>query len=157
MKRFISELKPGYVGPHRQTVRIHLTKLFLETRIRLIDYFKQINKIAITCDMWKATTLSHYLTITAHWFDETFLYRSTVLAFRVIFERHIERNLRSVIDFELQNFGIEKDKISSITTDNASDIKKTAREGGYGISIGCILHILHLVVQNGLALWSNER
>ena len=157
MKSFVSECRPGYVGPHRHSVRIHLTKLFLQTRINLIKYFKSISKFSITCDLWQASTLCHYLTVTAHWFDNSFIYRSTVVAFRIIHERHIEENLRRVLDFELENFEINKNKIASITTDNASDIKKAARVGEYGKSLGCILHIIHLTVQNGLALWSNER
>jgi len=72
-------------------------------------------------------------------------------------ERHIEANLRSVIEFELENFEIDKSKIASITTDNARDIKKASKDGGFGKSLGCISHILNLIVQNGLALWSKER
>jgi hypothetical protein len=157
MKRFISACLPGYVGPHRITVRAHLTKLYLQMRLDLVKYFKTVSKISLTCDLWKATTLHHYLTLTAHWFDKSFIYRSTVLAFRILMERHIEENLRSVIEFELENFEIDKSKIASITTDNARDIKKAAHDGGFGKSLGCISHILNLIVQNGLALWSTER
>jgi hypothetical protein len=157
MKKFIAECKPGYAGPNRVTVRVHLTKLFLKIHDRLRKYFKSIQKISLTCDLWKATTLSHYLTVTGHWFDSCFIYRSTVLAFRIILERHIENNLRNIIDFELSNIGIAKTKIASITTDNGADIKKAARTGEYGYAISCILHVINLIVQNGLCLWSQAR
>jgi hypothetical protein len=157
MKKFIAECRPGYAGPNRVTVRVHLTKLFLKIHDRLRKYFKTIQKISLTCDLWKATTLSHYLTVTGHWFDKSFGYRSTVLAFRIILERHIEKNLKNIIDFELSNIGIAKDKIASITTDNGADIKKAARTGGYGYAISCILHIINSIVQNGLGLWSQRR
>jgi hypothetical protein len=157
MKKFIDECRPGYAGPNRVTVRVHLNKLFLRIHQRLRKYFKTIHKISLTCDLWKATTLSHYLTVTGHWFDNNFIYRSTVLAFRIIIERHNEINLKNLIDFELSNIGIAKTKIAGITTDNGADIKKAARTGGYGYAISCILHIINLIVQNGLGLWSQAR
>jgi len=157
MKNFIDQCKPGYTGPNRDTVRIHLTKFFLKVHERLKNYFKSITKISLTCDLWKATTLSHYLTLTGHWFDKSFGYRSTVLAFRIIRERHVEQNLRTIIDFELANMGIDKSKIASITTDNGADIKKAAKIGGYGNAISCLLHVFNLIVQNGLGLWSQKR
>jgi hypothetical protein len=157
MKNFIDQCRQGYTGPSRATVRIHLTKLFLKIHDRLKTYFKTVTKISLTCDLWKATNLSHYLTLTGHWFDKSFGYHSTVLAFRIILERHIEKNLRTIIDFELSNLGIEKSKIASITTDNGADIKKAARVGQYGNAISCLLHIFNLVVQNGLSLWSHKR
>jgi hypothetical protein len=157
MKNFIAQCRPGYTGPSRATVRIHLTKLFLKIHECLEKYFKSVTKMSLTCDLWKATNLSHFLTLTGHWFDKSFGYRSTVLAFRIIVERHIEKNLRTVIDFELSNLGIEKSKIASITTDNGADIKKAAKLGGYGNAISCLLHIFNLIVQNGLGLWSNKR
>jgi hypothetical protein len=157
MKNFISQCKQGYSGPSRATVRIQLTKTFLKVHERLEIYFKSILKMSLTCDLWKATTLSHYLTLTGHWFDKSFGYRSTVLAFRIILERHIEQNLRTIIDFELENLGIDKSKIASITTDNGADIKKAAKLGGYGNAISCLLHVFNLIVQNGLGLWSQKR
>ena len=35
MKNFITRLKPGYVGPHRKTVRRKITNYYFTNRLRL--------------------------------------------------------------------------------------------------------------------------
>ena len=156
MAKFVDELRPGYVGPDRKTVRWHLTRFYYAMKSALRKYFQQILKIALTADLWKALTLYHYITVTAHWFDIDFFYHSTVLGFRVVHERHVAKNLGHIIKLELQDFEIPISKISSITTDNGADIKKSAKSE-FKESWSCLLHILNLIVQNGLALWSNKR
>ena len=54
---------------------------------------KKVVKIALTGDLWKASTLYHYLTLTAHWFDPQLFYHSTVLGFRFDYESHLAKNL----------------------------------------------------------------
>ena len=156
MAKFVSELRPGYSGPNRRTVRVHLTNFYYAVKAALREYFQKVLKIALTGDLWKASTLYHYLTLTAHWFDSQFFYHSTVLGFRIVYERHLAKNLANIINFELKDYHISPTQISSITTDNGGDMKKAAKSC-FNEWWSCLLHILNLIVQNGLGLWSKKR
>jgi hypothetical protein len=62
---------------------------------------------------------------------------------------HISINIKSHLNYDINFYGIQN-QIMSITTDNASDMKK-ATENGFGTCFGCFAHILNLVLKNGLS------
>ena len=56
-------------------------------------------------------------------FNRFFQYKSIVFGFRHVVGQHTAVNLKAYIDFKLKALNVSSAKISSITTDNAQDIK----------------------------------
>ncbi len=156
MAKFLNFIKPGYKGPHRKTIRRHVGVRYNDFKIQLKTKLKKVVKIALTTDLWKSNGSKDHLTITGHFFNKSFEYQSTILGFQVVQGQHTSENLRASIKKSLDNLSIETNQIASITTDNASDIKN-ATSHGFGLRNGCLCHILNLVVQNGLRLWTNTK
>ena len=156
MKKFISVIKPGYFGPHRKTVRRLLSINYFKNRNRLKNHLSKITKIALTSDCWRSNAATDFICLTGHFFNHLFEYKSIVFGFRNVIGQHTSANLKAYIEYELKSLDISPIKISSITTDNAQDIKN-ATSVGFGIRIGCLCHILNLVVQNGLELWTTKK
>ena len=61
MKKCIAKLKPGYVGPHRKTVRRKITNYYFENPIRLKSYLMSLSHIALTCDCWRSNAATDFI------------------------------------------------------------------------------------------------
>jgi hypothetical protein len=95
----------------------------------------------------------YHIGITGHLYDKNFKFYSLQFGFRRILGRHFANRIKNYLQYEVNQLGIEN-KIVSITTDNASDIKK-ATKSGFGWRFSCSAHNLNLTVKNGLPLWGN--
>jgi hypothetical protein len=69
--------------------------------------------------------------------------------FRHVKEKYTSANIKAHLKHELDFYGIT-DNIVSITTDNASDMKKATTDTGFGLRFGSFTHILNLILVNGL-------
>jgi len=70
---------------------------------------------------------------------------------------HIAEHLQKYILHEIKSLKI-CDKRCSITTDNASNVVSTTSNMNYfGTRISCLVHIVNLVVQDGVKLWDKKR
>jgi hypothetical protein len=153
--RMLQTIKPGYVGPHRNTVTNHLKNKYFAARVKFRDVLNSITHLALTCDLWKNNALNHHICITVHFFNQFYEYISAVLGFRHINGAHTSANLSNYISSELKQLNIDQSKIVATTVDNASDIKKAA--SSFGVRFSCLCHLLNLTVQNGLQLWSQKK
>ena len=151
MRRFLSIAVPGYVGPHRVTVQKRLKPLYHEMRQKMKEELKKVNHVALTTDFWKSLSGSYFLCLTVHYFNKDFDYINLVAGFRRVKGEHTSERIKKFISYEIEKLQI-KDKVVSITTDNANDIK-SATSTGFGIRFSCAAHLLNLIVQNGLILW----
>ena len=117
-QHFLKVAFPGtaYKGPHRSTVRRNLQVLYRSYRNQLKKKFESISDIALTTDTWTNTRRTHFLCITAHFFDD-YEYKSIVISFRRFVGRTLAYRIRIFIRKELQKLNISS-KIRSITTDN---------------------------------------
>ena len=145
MKDFLNVALPGYSGPSRFTVKRKVGKKYKDFKKKLVNFLKEIPDVAITTDMWKNKRLTHFLCLTAHYFDKDFNYCSLIVSFRKFIGRHQSSSLRKFIQKELTKLGIFE-KVRGITTDNGSDIKKAGKELFDRFS--CLCHNLNLIVQS---------
>lgn len=156
MQQFLSTAIPGYYGPSRKTVRKHLDKLYRERRAELIETFKKIEHIALTTDLWVNSRRSHFLAITAHYYDEQMRYSSIVISFRRFQGRHLAVRLKAFIAREIEKLNI-MNRIVSITSDNGSDIKAATSTYRFGTRYSCAAHNLNLTISTGLGLWKKQK
>ena len=118
-QHFLKVAFPGtnYKGPHRCTVRKHLSAMYCAYRRKLRDELTSVTDIALTTDAWSNTRRTHFICITGHYFDKDYGYKSIVLSFRRFIGRSFALRIRRFIRSELQKLNISS-KIRSITSDN---------------------------------------
>jgi len=152
MRAFLEVALPGYVPPHRTTVRASLAKRYAEHRRSLVTIFANVSAIALTCDIWKNSRGTHFICITAHFHDKDYQLISLTIGFRQLIGCHIAKRLREYILYEIKSLKIQ-DKICSITTDNATNIvSATTNVHYFGMRISCLAHVLNLIIQDALDL-----
>ncbi|CAF4058397.1 unnamed protein product, partial [Rotaria sordida] len=152
MQKFLEIIIPGYHGPSRKTVRKHLDKLYQQHRTSLRESMKKIPFIALTIDLWLNLRRTHFLTITAHYFDALMEHSSKVICFRRFRGRHLAYRLNSFVIKEIEKLNIQS-KIVAVTTDSGSDIKAAMSTKQFGTWYSCDAHNINLMVSSSLCLW----
>ncbi|CAF1314434.1 unnamed protein product [Didymodactylos carnosus] len=152
MREFLDIAVPGYKGVHRKTVHKRLSTLYSEYRHELREVLSKVSDIALTSDVWKNNARTHFICLTAHYYDENYKYVSRIIGFRRLRGQHLAIRLRRFIRYEIEKLQITS-KIRSITTDKGSDINCAANTLEFGTKTSCLAHNLNLVISNGLWLW----
>ncbi|CAF4459729.1 unnamed protein product, partial [Didymodactylos carnosus] len=152
MQGFLATAVPGYRGPSRQTVRKTVHKLYQQRRSSLRQTLKTVLFIALTTDLWVNSRRTHFLAITAHYYNEHFQYSSVIISFRRFRGRHLAERLRSFIIKEIDKLNIQM-KIVSVTVDSGSDIKAAVSVFQCGTRYSCDAHNINLTISAGLGLW----
>ncbi|CAF1412013.1 unnamed protein product [Adineta steineri] len=155
MRTFLDEAVPGYVPPHRATVKAALSKRYQHHRHLLKIVLEKVQEIALTTDVWKNSRGTHFICLTAHFFDSKYRNISLTIGFRQLVGDHIAERLGNYILYELESLKITK-KICSITTDNAANVICATNVSCFGIRYSCMAHNLNLVVQDGLHLHDTQ-
>ena len=110
------------------TVTEDTMKLFLDFKEKLKAYFKEIEaSINITLDIWTSPNGKSILGITAHWIDNNWVLRETLIDVVELFQSHTGFNIAAKVFKSFQEYGIDK-KVFCITADNASNNKTMAEE-----------------------------
>lgn len=151
--RLFNLLLPGFVAPHRATVRRWLESMYVQHRAEMRNALAGVSHVALTCDLWTNTNGFSFICITGHVFNRLFELVPLVLGFRRLHGPHLAKTLRKYIMYELNKLEI-KDKVCAITTDNGSDIKCATKDpDDFNQRHACLAHTLNLIVQHALALW----
>jgi len=128
------------------------------------DTIKQIlssalSRIHITWDLWTSPNFKAMIAITAHWTDENWKVRSTLMAIRELDGDHDGENISLVVYSVLQEFSIV-DKFGYFTGDNASNNdtalqwlnQRICEEGGNGFDVSdrrlrCFAHDMQIAIK----------
>ncbi len=153
MSRFLQTAVPGYVGPHRKTVRQKLSCLYSAYTNKLRSIISKVDFLALTSDLWRSSKRVYFISLTGHFFTKKYETVPIVLGCRRIIGRHLSTTIQRYIQFELNRLNIKQEQIVSITTDNGSEMKKATSTFKFGNRISCMAHNLNLVVNHGLCLW----
>jgi hypothetical protein len=97
---------PGYIGPHRTTVARRLHQSYLDYRKGLHCLLTKLNNIALTADLWKNSRHSHFIVLTAHFYDKFYRYYSIVIGFRRFIDPHDAVQIRKYINYEIDRLQI---------------------------------------------------
>lgn len=153
MRKFLELAVPGYRGPHHLTVVKRLASTYKKHRSTTRLNLSSITDISLSADLWKSARRDHFMCLSAHYYDDSFHFQSSVIAFRRFLGTHYSRRIYDFITNEIEKFDIQT-KIRALTTDNGSDIRSaTQNKSEFGIRISCGLHNLNLITQNGLWLF----
>ena len=158
MQHFLQVAFDGkYKGPCTKTVRSDLQRLYLSYRQDLRLVMSTFPYVALTADMWSNTRSQPYICVTAHVMTESFETLPILIGFRRFKGSHTAVSIEKYIRYEVARSGIEGHRVTSVTTDNASNFKLAMSTGEFGWHISCATHTLNLVVKKGVCLWKKPK
>ena len=96
-------------------------------------------------------TTIHYMTITAHFVDDQFNLQSKVLQTKVLNEKHTGENISVALNAAIESWQISE-KVSVITTDNASNMGRAISISDIDLQIGCFAHTLDFAAKKAVEL-----
>lgn len=144
----------GYTPIHRNSVSRRIVHLYHEHFKALVQELKSIDSVSITADFWTDRNCRSFLVITGHYCTNDFQLKSKVLSFSQFFHRHTSEKIASYLNAKLKALDIER-KVNRIVTDGANNIKHAIELLDIDAKrLWCVAHRLHLVIINGLGLWS---
>ena len=108
----------------------------------------QATSISLTMDLWTARNRQGYLGVTCSYLNKSFKLCEFTLDIAYIRYPHTANHIRKTLENILNNWNIRK-KIFTITTDNASNMKKCVKDMEIN-QLGCSAHTLQLVVGKGM-------
>lgn len=144
---------PRYQVPSRNFFSETLIpQLYQATKEKLVEQLNQAYYVSLTTDGWTSRNNASYITVTAHWLDATWKICSAVLQTTQLSQSHTAENLLAYLNNTVSTWPVTKVNSFAImiTTDNASNIVKAVKDGGF-INIRCFAHTLNLAAQKGLA------
>ncbi|CAI2193159.1 19110_t:CDS:2, partial [Funneliformis geosporum] len=106
--------------------------------------------VALALDIWSSRVHDAYLGLTCHWLTSEFKLYDIMLDMIDFPESHTATEILIKIQSELVKFGISKENIVGITTDNGSNIKAAITQLEIS-NISCSAHTLQLSVNLGLS------
>lgn len=88
--------------------------------------FTGVGKVCLTVDNWTSPFQDDFIGVTAHWIDDYWRQKELVIGFEPLNGSHTAENLASALVDILDRFHLGE-KLLSITTDNAANMKKMVR------------------------------
>jgi hypothetical protein len=150
-KHLINKLCPKYQIPNRKYFSDKVVpKLYRRAKEKLREHLNTVTAFgfAVTTDIWTAKGNHDYISVTAHFIDNTFKKNHVVLDV-IGFEGathnavSIAENLREAF----REWGIEQ-RVKIVLSDNAANMKAAMRQLHLE-NIGCTVHTLQLIVNSG--------
>ncbi|CAK1593251.1 unnamed protein product [Parnassius mnemosyne] len=137
----------GYRLPTRKTVSNSLLpKMYRECLEKVQINIDSAWAVCLTTDSW--TSINSFVSVTAHYSDNTNIMRSYLLDCFSFSDRHTSENLCQSLQAKIVEWKIQN-KVVAVVSDNAANISADIRMGGWK-HIGCFAHSINLVVQSGL-------
>jgi hypothetical protein len=149
-RHFIHELDSAFIMPSQETVK----KIIYDAFNYSFPQLKQLLLmnaafISLTMDLWTARNRQGYLGVTCSYLNQSFTLCELTLDIAYIRYPHTAINIKDTLENILHEWGI-RDKIFTITTDNASNMKKCVQDMEGVNWLGCTAHTLQLVVGKGM-------
>ncbi|XP_073098901.1 zinc finger BED domain-containing protein RICESLEEPER 2-like [Elaeis guineensis] len=159
---------PEFQKIFRKTARADCLTIYEAEKKKLKALLKSVNKISITTDMWKSShQVAEYMVITGHFIDGGWSLQKRVLSFVKVPAPRRGVDMADAIFKCLKAWGIEN-KVFSVFVDNASYNDSCIRNLKENLSlcnklvldgelfhVRCCVHILNLLVQDGLGKIKN--
>ncbi|CAN1789421.1 Zinc finger BED domain-containing protein RICESLEEPER 2 [Linum perenne] len=160
--RFMIICCPDFRIPCRKTIRTECFKIFLLSKARLKEFFKNscAGRVSITTDMWTSVQNLNYMCITAHYVGNDWKLHKKIINFTKI-TSHKGDDIGAKLAECLEEWGLKN--VFTVTLDNASTndvacifLKEkletwgTSFMSGRYLHVRCVAHIVNLVVNDGL-------
>ncbi|XP_063538120.1 E3 SUMO-protein ligase ZBED1 [Cydia strobilella] len=143
---YTKKLNPDYILPSRKK----LTKM-LEDRYNLCSVevkakLEGVKDIALTTDIWSSDGQNAFISTTAHFVKDASLH-SLVISTTELSEQHTAINIANALRAIMTEWQIY-DKVVTIVTDNASNMKKAVQDYLQKRNHFCVAHTLNLAVKD---------
>ncbi|XP_011409510.1 PREDICTED: zinc finger BED domain-containing protein 4-like, partial [Amphimedon queenslandica] len=150
-KSLLHTLEPRYTLPSRRyftdTV---LTRIHQGIVSKLKQEIASAPSFSFTTDIWSTEVSDDsMISLTAHWINDCFVKKEAVLHVQSFPESHTGENICNTFNTMLENWNIEKTSVHLVVRDNASNMVKAFRDGGYS-DLGCFAHTLQLVIHDAV-------
>ena len=120
-----------------------LLQLYSVPKERIKEQLRLASSVTITTDCWMSLTNENYLSVTAHYPDNNWNLKSSVLDCFVYEQKHAEANLAEELKRITREWCVESN-ISGVVTDNAANVAAVRLTGWKHIP--CFAHTLNLIV-----------
>ncbi len=145
-KKMINTLDKRYALPSRHYfTRVALPALYEKCRAEMANEVSKAEYFATTTDLWSSRTMEPYISLTIHYIDADFNLNTKCLQTAFIPEDHTGQNIAHGLREAMAAWGLNEEKLTCITTDNAANIKLAAEVNGW-MRLQCFGHRLHLAV-----------
>lgn len=150
-KKFMSIVSPHYKVPVRTTFsENHIPKLYTKTKDKIRMMLVDVPYIALTTDGWTGCNGSQFISVTASYIDEDWSFKTLTLACRELNASHTGEHIAALIRDVLEEYGIDQQRISAITTDRGSNMINAVEMHLRRPHIPCFAHVMNTFVQNML-------
>lgn len=136
-----------YKLPLRKTISQRVHDLSIAEKSKVAEKLNSSAYIAITADCWSSKCNDSYLVLTAHTLSDLWEMETMTLGVTHTTVTHTAVNIKEQVDKQLAAWTIEKQKISSISTDNAYNMVNATNELGLNRT-PCMAHTLQLSIQS---------
>ncbi|XP_028153494.2 E3 SUMO-protein ligase ZBED1-like [Diabrotica virgifera virgifera] len=145
-------VEPSYVIPSRFTFTYSfLPQKFSQKTEKLKGLLSTASSVSITTDGWTAQhSQTSYLAYTVHFITKDWTLYSTLLKCHQFDDSKTAQHLKDDLYSVVNEWDI-LEKVFSVTSDNASNIKAAIKLTEWG-HIGCFAHTINLIVQSGLEI-----
>ena len=150
-KALIGVLEPRYILPSRKffTEKI-IPEMYDAIRSRVQAAITKAQFICLTTDTWTAqTTTASFLSLTAHWIDDTFSRKSAVLHCEKFDGQHTGARLAAALLDMLRRWNIDKERIHLVLSDGGANMVKAMKDADLPHT-SCFAHSLQLALNDAI-------
>ncbi|KAJ1531317.1 hypothetical protein ONE63_000001 [Megalurothrips usitatus] len=116
--------RPGYVPMGRKALtENYIPRLYEATRAKIAEALKEASYVALAADLWTSDAGDSYMGLTAHFIGTPWALKYRGLNCRLYEESHSGVAMKDWFLEILEEWGIPKDKVTSVTIDNSDNIR----------------------------------
>ena len=145
----MKKMDPRYEIVSRKQLTYHLLpEHYNSEKQKLIQQLGQVDHVTITTDCWTSRQVEAYMTVTVHFIDMDWQLESRVLSTSILEGSHTGERISSALRDLFSAWGIQ-DKVTTIVTDNAANVKNAVALLGIRHQ-PCFAHTLNLAVKEAI-------
>jgi hypothetical protein len=149
-RRFIYELDPAFTMPCQETVKNIIYEAFNYSFPQLKEILlTQTTSVSLTMDLWTARNRQGYLGVTCSYINQSFKMCEFTLDIAYVRYPHTAIHIKDTLESILNEWDI-REKVFTITTNNASNMKKCVEDMEGVNRLGCTAHTLQLIIGKGM-------
>ena len=149
-RRLIGELDSAFVIPDEKGIKKVIYNAYDSMLPALINKINiNAKSVSLTTDMWTARNGQGYIGVTCSYIDAKFNLNEVTLTVTHVRYPHTAKHIMESLDETLSEWKLHE-KIFTITTDNAANMKKAISDMKNIEWQGCTAHTLQLVIGKGL-------
>jgi len=170
-KKFLQVLNKSYRLPSSRTFRRRMGDMWGNLKFQLTERLAREENVAVTQDGWTSIAHERYITVTAHWIDESMYLRYACLALKRFPGSHDAPAIKTQVARVLSEFKLKSDdgndeseenmeskltnKIVAGTSDNASNVLASWNLLKVP-AVRCAAHTLNLIARSLLEEFETE-